>query len=378
MKSALLLAFISLAFSLLPAQRITLHPCEWVVPSENLPADLALQDANNNLDVIAHNGRYWMAFRTAPTHFASAKTVLHLLSSDDLKSWKKETSIHIGADLREPRFLVFNGQLHFYFFEAGTHPLKFEPRKLWTMTLGENGKWSEATQVPGLDGYVPWRIRTRGDTAYLSAYYGVGLYAAGKVEGNLRLFQSTDGLHWQPLTEAPQCEIPHAEEGEFVFDEEGNLWATVRLESEGGVVISAKKDALGTWKQRRTPFKYDSAYMFTHKNEVYLVSRRNVDGTMGKAPEWFPFGLRKSLNLARYSVTRKRSAIWKLDKEGLEWQHLTDIPGTGDTAFPAVVPLGGNDFVIFNYTSDFTERDPSWIGGQIRPTRIYQMRVTIE
>lgn len=378
MKPALFLAIFYWSISILPAQQITLHPWEWVVPSENLPTDLEIQDANNNLDVVGFQGRYWMAFRTAPTHFASEKTILHLVSSPDLKTWKTETSIHLGADLREPRFLVLNGQLHFYFFEAGTHPLKFEPRKLWTMALEGNGIWSDAEQVPGLDGFVPWRIRTRGDTAYLSAYYGVGLYAAGEIKGNLRLFQSTDGLHWQPLTEEPQCDIPHAEEGEFVFDDNGDLWATVRLESEGGVVISAKKNDLGKWKQKRTKFKYDSACMFTHQNEIYLVSRRNVDGTMGKAPHWLPFGMRKSLNLARYSLTRKRSAIWKLDKASLEWKHLTDIPGTGDTAFPAVVPVGGDDFVIFNYTSDFTQHDPSWIGGQLRPTRIYQMRITIQ
>ena len=36
---------------------------------------------------------------------------MHVLSSDDGQNWKLEQTINMGSDLREPRFLSFNGKL---------------------------------------------------------------------------------------------------------------------------------------------------------------------------------------------------------------------------------------------------------------------------
>ena len=56
------------------------------------------------------------------------RTKMYLVSSQDLgQSWTLERTIEIERDMREPYFLEVNGTLFFYYFEAGTNPIKFEP-----------------------------------------------------------------------------------------------------------------------------------------------------------------------------------------------------------------------------------------------------------
>ena len=53
---------------------------------------------------------------------------MYLVSSQDLgQTWTLEKTLEIERDMREPYFLEVNGTLFFYYFEAGTNPIKFEP-----------------------------------------------------------------------------------------------------------------------------------------------------------------------------------------------------------------------------------------------------------
>src|SRR5262245_18996752 len=60
---ALLLVFASMACGSEPEP--FLEPPSVVVPGSGLPPEINLLDANNNLDVVAHEGRIYFAFRTA-------------------------------------------------------------------------------------------------------------------------------------------------------------------------------------------------------------------------------------------------------------------------------------------------------------------------
>src|SRR5215813_12772954 len=83
-----------------------MSPAVTIVPSAGLPSAIADQTSNNNLDVVKHtDGRFYLAFRTAPNHFASTSTVLYVVSSSDEQSWQLETQIAMDTDLREPRLL---------------------------------------------------------------------------------------------------------------------------------------------------------------------------------------------------------------------------------------------------------------------------------
>lgn len=345
---------------------------EWkqLIPSGGLPAEINCQNSNNNLDVTLFNGRYYVAFRTAPTHFASKKTKLYIISSSDFKTWYYENSFFIGADMREPRFVVFKDRLFFYFFEGGTKLFKFEPKHIWVSALTDKG-WSEKQQT-NLDGFVDWRFRTYGGKLYLSAYYGVNLYNS-EHQANLRLFTSEDGIHFNPISEQPQITTKGAEEGEFIFDHSGNLWATVRLEGSGSYLCYASKDSIDKWKTRFSKLKYDSALLFEYGDVIYLISRRHLNGDATQVE--IPDEKQRMKNLIRYSFSKKVTALFRINKEKMEIEHIIDFPSTGDTAFPGIAPKDENSFYLLNYSSDINKRDKIWIGGQLGKTYIYQTEI---
>ncbi|MEM7040031.1 MAG: hypothetical protein AAF570_23865, partial [Bacteroidota bacterium] len=314
-------------------------------------------------------------FRTAPTHFASKKTELYIVSTADRKSWRFEQRFYVAADMREPRFAIYHDTLFFYFFEAGTNPAGFTPEKMWATHFTPTNGWAEITDL-GLDGFVPWRIRVHGDVMYMSAYYGRDVYKKGK-NIDLRLYTSRDGYTWAPISPEPQTGDHGGEEGEFIFDAAGNLWGTVRQEGAGAMLVYAHRDSLAHWHTYPTRDKYDSALLFSHQDEIYLIARRNLDGAADKAT-WLPIGLRRWYNLLRYSLTRKTTALWHFDKDAKRLRHLMDFPATGDTAFPAITPLEDGKWLLMNYSSDIHGPQKNWLRGQVGKTFIYQTVLELE
>ena len=144
----------------------------WVVPSALLPEEITPSASNNNVDIIFHQGHLYMAWRSAPTHFASSETIMWVMSSNDMgATWDFETKIHIGADMREPRFLSFNKKLQLFFFEGGIDPLAFEPKAFWHCAQKKRGAWQEP-QIFINEGEIPWDIKVRYGKAYMTSYAG--------------------------------------------------------------------------------------------------------------------------------------------------------------------------------------------------------------
>lgn len=354
----------------LQAQTITFSAPEKLVPSPLMPKQVNALRSNNNVDAVAYNNRYYLAFRTATNHFPSKKAGIYIVSSTDMCNWQYESYIHTGRDLREPRFMVLNKKLFLYYFEGSKRFYEFAPKDIWVSTLDTlTHNWDNKI-LDNMEGYVPWRIRTRNGKAYLSAYYGVGLYTGGH-QGDLRLFTTTDGYNWQAISEQAQVNLPGAEEGEFDFDPDGNLWACVRLEGEGALVAYADKNNLDNWKTFRTKKKYDSSLMFMRNGEMYLIARRNMGGDAEKFPRWLPLNWQRKLNMVAYSLHSKRTALYKLDKSTKTFEHIMDLPGCGDTAFPALVKKDDNTYYFFNYTNNLAEQNKLWISGQLSHTYIY-------
>ena len=74
MKHTFFFIFLSSFFIATFAQKITTSEWKQFVPSNVIPSNIKCKNSNNNLDLVAFNGKYYCAFRTAPTHFASKKT----------------------------------------------------------------------------------------------------------------------------------------------------------------------------------------------------------------------------------------------------------------------------------------------------------------
>lgn len=356
------------------AETITCSDWSKVIPSEGIPGDIPLQKSLNNLDVAYFNGRYYLAFRTAPTHFPSGKAHLYVVSSTDRKNWRLDKEVFMRADLREPRFCAMDTALYFYWFEGGSSPVSFQPQRVWGSHLNLKGNWAADSDLHW-DGFVPWRVRRRGQDMYMSTYWGRDLYNSSH-QGQMRLLHSRDGYDWRPISEEPQAGGQGGEEGEFLFDSKGNLWGTIRLEGAGAMVMYADKDSLHRWRMWPTRDKYDSALLFRHRDNVYLIARRNLDGPSERGA-LLPGKLRRFYNLIRYSLTRKCTALWKLDTQSKKLIHLTDFPSTGDTAFPAIWEVSPGKFWVLNYSSDIHGKPKNWLRGQLGPTYIYEAMLEI-
>lgn len=368
---------IGIVLSFLPAlaDGASYSPVVQVVPGPGLPPEVKCMGSNNNLDLVRFQDRLFLAFRTAPTHFASAKTRLYIVSSVDEKKWDYEAEVWLGSDMREPRFLAIGDKLMFYFFEAGKNPLAFEPKQIFAMERKGRGEWSRPVAVfePRC---VLWRAKVRNGKAYATVYCGTGMYTGGNEDISIYFLTSADGYHFSAVDPARPVVAKGGSETAFEFDASGNLYAVIRNETGdgrtwGSKVCTAPASALADWKCETTPFKYDSPLMFRHGDDLYLIARRNLDGAYDKEERWMWDPAEGLYYLARYWWTRKRTALYKLDTASLRLDPVLDFPSRGDTAFPALVQLDEHHYLMYNYSSPLEGKDRVWMAGQITGTRIY-------
>lgn len=343
-----------------------------LVPGPGLPDGLVLGDANNNLDVVAHGGRFFLAFRTAPHHFASDEARLVILSSPDRASWTQEAVFDLdGRDLREPRFLSLDGRLLFYFFEAEDAATGFQPVAMRVAERGRDGAWSPSRTIlePGL---VPWRARWRNGRAWLCAYQGRNLYDELGSAGATRLFVSPDGVSWRSVSgETSPVAFPGTSECAFELDVEGNLVALVRVEARGALVCTAPAERLERWDCTPTPYRHDSPVLFREGDRIFALARRSLGGPIQRDLGPVPEPAATWLEQLRYWITRKRTTLYEVLPEERRTVPVLDLPSRGDTAFAGVVPLGDGRWWVANYSSDLEGPDWPWVGGQLTGTRIY-------
>src|SRR5262249_6438481 len=148
----------------------------------------------------------------------------YVVSSPDLgKTWTHETTVAVGADLREPCFLARGDKLILHFFEAGKRAWAWEPKGMRRVVRGPDGRWSEP-EAFGEPGEIPWEMKTHAGRAYLSSYLG-GHYDPRGSPLSLKLQVSDDGLHWKPADEAkPVLYRGGLSELAFEFDADGTFW----------------------------------------------------------------------------------------------------------------------------------------------------------
>jgi hypothetical protein len=351
----------------------------WVVPSTALPPDVVPQRSNNNVSINLYRGRLYMAFRTGPTHFASERTGMYVISTTDAASWRKELSFFEGRDFREPYLINVGQRQHFYSFAAGTGMTSFEPDFIDLRTLDSTGLWSQPEKVL-TKGEVHWDMKHRNGRLWLSSYRGSHYNLSGPSAVELTLKHSTDGRTWQPVGDSGRVYRGGVSEAAFEFDAEGNLWAVTRNEDGdstgfGSHVVFAPRDSLGHWQlpALTDPHCYMSPHMFRHADELYLVARRQLGRRpFGKAHRGRTMRHQRIVNWVGFSLTPKTTALYRIDRATRTVVHVMDLPGAGDTAFPSIVRLGRDRFLIANYSSPTHRRKRrSWLSGQLNGTGIY-------
>ena len=359
-----------------PVEGISYSPLVQVVPGPGIPEEIELGGSNNNLDIARYQGKLFFAFRTAPTHFASRATKLVILSSTDGEKWEVENTIHMGRDMREPRFLVYKDKLFFYFFSSGKNPWTFNPQYIWVSIYESPGQWSDPQKV-WKPGSVVWRLKEYNGYALMSSYTASGVMETkGDSPNELILLKSEDGLNWEPFDPDRPVQVYGGGEADFEFDDAGNLFTVVRNEGGATKVCGAPAANIAEWECTETPYKYDSPIMFKQDGEIYIIARRNIAGEFYRDRKAIPNGIEAWLNLGKYWVTRKRTAMYRFDTEKMLIEWLFDFPSRGDTSFPAMVRLNEKQWLLYNYSSPIDGPDRCWLGGQLTGTRIYSTVLT--
>ena len=147
----------------------------------------------------------------------------------------------------------------------------------------------------------------------------------------------------------------------------------------GMKICRADADALADWECVADPKKYDSPLLFRHGRDVYLLGRRNLTetGDYDLFRRDRPHFVQTLAHELDYWLRPKRCSLWRVDPESLEVEFVLDLPSRGDTSFPALVPLGGGRYLVYNYTSPLDGTDPFWLQGQLGPTLIYSVVLTL-
>jgi hypothetical protein len=358
----------------------TMHLSEplWLIPSNILPPEIQLLNSNNNMSIQLFNHRLYVAFRTSKTHFASGTTALQVISTADGKNWKKELAIAGGKDAREPFLIAINDSLRFYFFEAGNSPVAFEPEKIKMYSLGKNGGWGAPQEVLE-KGEVHWSLKNRMGSTFLTSYLGTHYQLKGNATVQLNFRKTNNAQNWQPIGDSTAVYTGGVSETDFEFDKQGNLWAVGRQEDGdqtgfGSLLFYAPANNLGKWQhaEKSNPVAYMSPKLFRHHNEIYLIARRQLGKKdFGYAnPKW-SMKWQRIFNWSRYSLSPKTTTIFKLNKTTQTFEPITDMPGAGDTAFPNIIRLDKDRFLVANYTSPPHKSNFTWLRGQLSKTMIY-------
>jgi len=345
-------------------------------------AEAENMESNNNVAAKLYNGRLFLAWRTAPVHFASAETRLHIVSRPvNETDWELEKTIFLGSDMREPMFMETGGKLNFTFFEGGTNPIDFEPKGLFQMQRREDGSWTQFERF-GHAGEVIWEVVEENGTLYGQSYSGDYSTPGDATDlGMLDLFfnKSDDGMTWGPLGASTVYHGGLTEVG-FGFDLEGNLWGVARNEDGddsgwGSRVFTARAGDYSQWqflKDESDPVIYESPKMFRHGSELFLVARTDPAG-----PFWskdnpllniLPAWEHHLIDLVSFSLRQHGTAIWRLNLETGGLEEVLELVGCGDTAFPSIVRVSEHRYIIFNYSSSIDGNcPPNWIMGQVSP-----------
>ena len=350
-----------------------------IVPSNGLPSDLTVQAANNNLDVTRFGEFTYLAFRSAPSHFAGADTVLHVVKSRDEQSWESVGRFALGRDLREPRFLTVGERLFLYASVLGDDPFDFVPEGVRASELGSDGRFGPLESID-LPGRIAWRTRSIDGTAYMTAYAGgENLYSLGRKPMEVEFLRTDDGRHFRAVDPARRVvSRGGGSETDFGFAADGSLFAVVRNEAGddsgfGSKLCRAPSDRLGDWTCQSDPKKYDSPNVFSHQGALFVFGRRQLANDGRYDVSNGPALWRMIRNQLAYIPEAKRCALWRVADGGTRLSYVLDLPSRGDTCFTAVLPGDSpNSVVVYDYSSDIEGPDVPWTVGQRRPTYVYR------
>ncbi len=330
-------------------------------------------------DLTRYQSRFYLAYRTAPSHFPSRRSRVHIYTSIRADEWRPDHSITCGLDIRDPQFLQFNGALYLFFMTHSMRVFKHEPVQIYYIKK-TNAGWGDPVALQ-IEQSGFWNIKARDGRVYMSIYTRNG-EKHRRVKRHFSLVASKDLTNWEPIFVSPitreRLRNYQTSESTFDFDARGNIFGTIRSLIYPNLNFSINTARPSDWKIRIDRFKCDGPKLFTHHGKHYLIARRSEFYRLRTEPFRFFNSWRNLVNITRYSLSRKRTALYHFDPVTLRISHIQDLPSHGDTGYSAIAPMTDGQFLLIYYSSPIhAGRDDTWLRGQFAGnTRLYQTRVT--
>ena len=322
---------------------------------------------NSNTDMIEWNDAWYLSYVSSPYHFGNDESIMHVTRSyDNGETWDETATFNPpGEDIRDPKFAIVGERLFLYALKNTTFVA--EPY-ISVYAYSEDGvTWTDFELVPDLDGWLFWRPKTQdGETFYNAAYWWE--------HGKSVLLKSTDGIHWEIVSQI--YEGGRNDETEIEFLSDGRMLATARLEytyfadgafgdKRGATLITVSEPPYEEWTELTQSLvtRLDGPYLFTYNDRVYAVGRYQPD--LGKS------GL---LTDQGSVLARKRTSIYEVREDGLA--YLTDLPSNGDTSYVGLAIEDGYAYATY-YTSPI-DHDFGWLLGMFSPSSVRMAKIDLQ
>ncbi len=313
---------------------------------------------NSNTDMIVWNDEFYLIYASSPYHFASGKSRLNLLRSDDALEWEQIATFDAaGEDIRDPKLAIIGSRMFLYALK--NREFTAEPYQTVCTVSDDAVNWSPFREIEP-QGWLFWRPKRLDDTWFVPAYW--------HEHGKSALLRSTDGVNW--TVHAVIHEGDRNDETAIEFLADGRMIATARLEvsnsyfghPEGCTLIAIAEAPFKAWISTARSFltRLDGPNLFTYNGSVYAVGRYQPD-------PGGPFTRQGSI------FSRKRTSLFLVREDGLI--RLSDLPSAGDTSYAGVV-VRGDDLYICYYTSAI-DRDYPWLLGMVLPSSIRIAKVDL-
>lgn len=293
-------------------------------------------------DLIEWNDRYWLTFRSCPDgHMVHPTASIVILSSADLKSWRKEHQFSVAKrDTRDPHFLSFQDKLFVYtgtWYCGDKSPEQSEytlNRHLGYAAWTADGReWNSPVMLEGTFGHYIWRAAAYNGKAYLCGRRNLEFDIAAIGEGpqvESAMLESEDGLTWRTRA---MFQEEKGDETAFLFEPDGRILAIGRSNPNAQLLKSAPP-----WKewQRRDFDRHIGGPMLTKWGERILVGGRKGEHALvgDRGP--------------------KTTLYWLNEDEQRPDEMLTEIaelPSAGDNSYTGFIELSPTRGVVSWYSS---------------------------
>jgi len=339
---------------------------------------------NSNTELIFFDGYFYLIHAQTKWHLQDINGALVVKRSRDAREWEEVARITVPeTDVRDPKLALINGRLFLYFL-PNDH---FDPMPVTTYwTVSDDGiTWETPREMDtmtviyrssdGTERYVTggvwnmWRPKTYdGETWYVVASgkkpeFGARMEVTGHIEGDSVkeegmmplsvLFSSTDGIHWEEVSEV--YSVFESFEATLEFLPDATAVSTLRVSSMGTAgyafgnptsctLIATAKPPYEEWSYAPSFItRLDGATLFTIGDRMFAAGRNHM------GPRF---------DMGNHMAT-KRTALFEVKGDRLV--HLFDLPSNGDTAYTGVV-VRGDDIFISYYTCPI-DKDYPWVVG---------------